>query len=113
LRKIVTPHGKTLEGFEDTFRSWSTPVQESTLRVLGAIHRMCRDEDERDRKDGKPPCDLCTSGVAHKHGTEFVECRECARKPGSPALCPNCLAIRDGVRTESNPAQPSLLGEPT
>jgi len=34
---------------------------------------------------------------------DFVECIDCAAKPGSPTLCRECLARRDGPAAERAP----------
>ena len=49
-RDAAKPQGRTLEAFEDRFRNFSVSVQADLLRVLGAIHRMCKDDEERDKK---------------------------------------------------------------
>jgi len=30
---------------------------------------------------------------------DFTECAECAAKPGTPSLCPSCIANRDMIYT--------------
>lgn len=54
----------------------------STAAVLRNWHAQIRSGESAMRPGIEPP-------------SKFEECSECARKPGSPMLCPDCLRRRD------------------